>query len=51
MAPLYAMLSIAGWAFFIGLLGYLMFMKGRPSRGERSRGFDVLVKDDESKVS
>jgi len=28
MAPLYCMLSIAGWAFFVGLLGYLI-VRGR----------------------
>ena len=35
MAPLYRMLSIVGWAFFVGLLGYLIVMNRRRSRGER----------------
>ena len=47
MGTMYAILSVAGWAFFIGLLGYVTVMSR--SRPDRRRGFYVLVMEDEPK--
>lgn len=38
MGPIYGMLSVAGWAFFVGLLGYVMVASRRP----RMNGTDEM---------
>ena len=51
MGPLYGMLSVAGWAFFAGLLGYVITMSRRERRRQQGAGFEGVVKDDRPKES